>query len=140
MYSRRRHLSVVCRVSAWVGGSFAAHSLGTGLLLQAQTTSSPQALHRWATLSNVLAFAAPLAYLALLIPLGVIGGNRFVQVVEVYDEIDAFLHQLASTWTEGTKINVTSLAPALPLVNVVVERQDLLFASWRQVFFSYAVT
>lgn len=129
-----------CRTSAWVGGSSAAHSLGTGLLIQAQTTSSPRALHRWATFANIIAFAAPLAYLAIMIPLGVIGGNRFVRVVQVYEEIDAFLHDLATTWTEGTKVNVVSLTPALPLVNLVLERQELLFASWRQVFYSYAVT
>ncbi|GAA5881468.1 hypothetical protein JCM16303_005665 [Sporobolomyces ruberrimus] len=129
----------LCWTSAWVGGALAAHSLGTGFLLQAGATSAPERLRRWSLVNNIAGVASPIVYLAIQVPLGVIGGQRFAKLVSTYAQFDVFIGDLSSAWQQGEALNIVKLTPALPLLDRVVEQQALLFASWRAVFYTYAV-
>ncbi|GAA5953768.1 hypothetical protein JCM3765_006961 [Sporobolomyces pararoseus] len=126
----------LCWASAWLGGCFAAHALGTNFLI----TSSPRNQRRWFLVNNLGGVLAPIIYLSIILPLGIVGGKRFSSLVSTYSHFDEFLYNLSSQWVEGTSISIVKLTPALPLIEKVTKQEDLLWSSWRQVFTFYAIS
>ncbi|GAA5916148.1 uncharacterized protein JCM6883_000009 [Sporobolomyces salmoneus] len=126
----------LCWASAWVGGAFAAHALATNFLI----TSSPRNQRRWSIANNLGGILAPIIYLSVILPLGILGGKRFSNVAATYSQFDDILGGLSREWVTGTRISIIKLTPALPLIDKVLHQESLLWKSWRQVFTFYAVS
>ena len=79
------------------------------------TQSTKQQLEPWIVASNVLGIATPLLHLASFLPLDIIAGQRYAEIVGSFGAIDKILLLEASRWIPGSTFNLADLLPVVPL-------------------------
>ncbi|GAA5895054.1 hypothetical protein JCM8208_000099 [Rhodotorula glutinis] len=93
-----------------------------------------------AACSNVFGLVVPVVYFCILIPLVVIGGNAYSDMIGQYRIALELLDTASATWSPGQQISIVSLAPALPLFQRLIAYFDKFQRFFRVVFIFYAVT
>jgi hypothetical protein len=89
-------------------------------------------------LVNIVGLASPLVVLAGILPLGLLGGHYYKELLVDYEAIQQSLGQQARAWTPGAGFNVASLVPVLPDLESLVQNVDKLgvYARGTYIFFS----
>jgi len=130
------------RGSAWVSGCIATWALASSFIVHLHTNGEsrqpPKPIH--SQLCNVLGIAAPIVYLAILLPLGIIAGQHYAASQRTATQIKRFLNAAASQWSPGTSYSIATLAPGFPLLALLEDQVGELIKWWKAVFMFYAVS
>ncbi|GAA5837950.1 hypothetical protein JCM9279_004075 [Rhodotorula babjevae] len=124
---------------AWLGGNTAAWSLLASYILHL-FASTGRSVTLLAATSNVSGLAVPVVYWCILIPLVVIAGNAYSDMIGQYRIALELLDTASATWSPGEQVNIVSLAPALPLFQRLIAYYVKFQRYFRIVFIFYAVT
>jgi len=143
--SRRRSSRLVLadeqrlrRGPAWFGGHTAAWSLLASYILHL-FASTGRSVTLLAACSNAFGLI-PVLYFCILIPLVVIGGNAYSDMIGQYRIALELLDTASASWSPGEQVNIVSLSPALPLFERLVNFYSKFQSFFRAVFIFYAVT
>ncbi|BGP15754.1 hypothetical protein JCM10213_007951 [Rhodosporidiobolus nylandii] len=126
--------------TAWIGGHTAAWSLLSSFILHLHATGSNVATPRLAVLANLVGFVAPVIYIAVLLPIGVLGGLHYHRALGFFSEIHDLLLLNASKWKAGDKFSLINLASAFPLLGDLQTEVDAFLKFFRATFIFHAVT
>ncbi|BGP39602.1 hypothetical protein JCM10449v2_003553 [Rhodotorula kratochvilovae] len=124
---------------AWWGGQTAAWSLAVSYILHLYASTGRNVSYL-AFASNLFGLATPVVYIAALLPLAVIGGHSYSASIRTLQEIERLLAQASAGWTPGDAVSIISLAPALPLLDEMVDNINVFLRYFRIVFIYFCVT
>lgn len=136
--------SLLClsnRGSAWVAGAVATWSIAASYIVHLHTSGSRRAPPKFVSIAcNFLGIASPVVYLAILLPLGIIAGQRYGESHHTAVRIKRLLAEEAQTWTPEIPFSVSDLAPVLPVLDHLVNQITGFVFWWKAVFMFYLIT
>lgn len=126
-------------MALWSAGHVGIHSTATSYILHLQsTTGEGYPLSCW--FSNLVGVGSIPLYLALVVPLSVLAGHHYYDAMRSFEKIHNLLLSNASTWTDGTPVNLVALLPAVPLLDSLTNDINRFMTFFRAVFIVYAFT
>ncbi|GAA5895057.1 hypothetical protein JCM8208_000100 [Rhodotorula glutinis] len=124
---------------AWWGGQSAAWSLGASYILH-EFASTGHSVSFLAACSNVFGLVVPVAYFGTVLPLVIIGGSAYSGMIGQYRAADELLAQASAAWKPGQRVNILSLAPAMPILERLVAEFEKFERFFRAAFIFYGAT
>ncbi|KPV75181.1 uncharacterized protein RHOBADRAFT_53194 [Rhodotorula graminis WP1] len=124
---------------AWWGGQTAAWSLGVSYTLH-EFASTGRSLSFLSSCSNVFGLVVPVVYFGVVLPLVIIGGTAYSGMIGHYRAADELLARASTAWKPGERVNILSLAPAMPILERLVARYETFQVYFRVLFIWYGVT
>ncbi|GAA6063690.1 hypothetical protein JCM10212_003357 [Sporobolomyces blumeae] len=124
--------------SLWCTGFVATWSISSSLIVHLHSRGND--VRRWSKACNVVGIVAPIVYLAVLLPVGFIGGKAYHDVLVAWRKVKDSLESAAQGWSPGQGFSLGEISPALPDLQGMVKNVVKLAKYARIAYILEAVT